>query len=219
MTMAASDRKLVTVARRGLLFVMSSPSGAGKTTLSRKLLEADQNISLSVSVTTRKPRPGEVDGKDYHFISAAKFDAMVAKGELLEWAKVFGNSYGTPKKPVDDALHEGRDVLFDIDWQGTQQMAQAMPEDLVRLFILPPTPDALRTRLINRAQDSSAVIAKRMAEAAHEISHWPEYDYVIVNDSVNAAHQQVMSILIAERLRRRRQLGLTEFVRELTKAL
>jgi guanylate kinase len=219
MTMAASERKLVSVSRRGLLFVMSSPSGAGKTTLSRKLLEADQNISLSVSVTTRKPRPGEVDGKDYHFISAAKFEEMVATGALLEWAKVFGNSYGTPKKPVEVALHEGRDVLFDIDWQGTQQMAQAMPEDLVRLFILPPTPDALRTRLINRAQDSSAVIAKRMAEAAHEISHWPEYDYVIVNDSVNAAHEQVMAILIAERLRRRRQLGLTEFVRELTKEL
>ena len=217
--MPGSERKLVSVSRRGLLFVMSSPSGAGKTTLSRKLLEADKNISLSVSVTTRKPRAGEVDGKDYHFISAAKFDDMVGKGELLEWATVFGNSYGTPKKPVEDALLVGRDVLFDIDWQGTQQMAQAMPEDLVRLFILPPTPDALRTRLINRAQDSSAVIAKRMAEAAHEISHWPEYDYVIVNDSVNAAHEQVMSILIAERLRRRRQLGLTEFVRVLTKEL
>jgi guanylate kinase len=217
--MPSSERKLVTVSRRGLLFVMSSPSGAGKTTLSRKLLEADSNISLSVSVTTRKPRPGEVDGKDYHFISVAKFNDMVDKGELLEWATVFGNSYGTPKKPVEEALHVGRDVLFDIDWQGTQQMAQALPEDLVRLFILPPTPDALRTRLINRAQDSSAVIAKRMAEAAHEISHWPEYDYVIVNDSVNAAHEQVMSILIAERLRRRRQLGLTEFVRELTKEL
>jgi guanylate kinase len=217
--MPSSERKLVTVSRRGLLFVMSSPSGAGKTTLSRKLLEADANISLSVSVTTRKPRPGEVDGKDYHFISTAKFNDMVSKGELLEWATVFGNSYGTPKKPVEEALQVGRDVLFDIDWQGTQQMAQALPEDLVRLFILPPTPDALRTRLINRAQDSSAVIAKRMAEAAHEISHWPEYDYVIVNDSVNAAHEQVMSILIAERLRRRRQLGLTEFVRELTKEL
>ena len=217
--MPGSERKLVSVSRRGLLFVMSSPSGAGKTTLSRKLLEADRNISLSVSMTTRKPRAGEVDGKDYHFISAAKFNDMVDKGELLEWATVFGNSYGTPKKPVEDALLVGRDVLFDIDWQGTQQMAQAMPEDLVRLFILPPTPDALRTRLINRAQDSSAVIAKRMAEAAHEISHWPEYDYVIVNDSVNAAHEQVMSILIAERLRRRRQLGLTEFVRELTKEL
>jgi guanylate kinase len=217
--MANAERKLVTISRRGLLFVMSSPSGAGKTTLSRKLLEADANISLSVSVTTRKPRPGEIDGKDYHFISQARFDEMVAKSQLLEWAKVFGNCYGTPKKPVEEALAEGRDVLFDIDWQGTQQMAQAMPEDLVRLFILPPAADALRTRLINRAQDTSTVIAKRMAEAAHEISHWPEYDYVIVNDSATVAHAQVMSILTAERLRRRRQLGLTEFVRELTKGL
>jgi guanylate kinase len=207
------------VHRRGLLFVMSSPSGAGKTTLSRKLLAADNNISMSVSVTTRKPRPGEVDGKDYHFITPAKFDAMVKAGELLEWATVFGNSYGTPKKPVEDALQAGRDVLFDIDWQGTQQLAQAMPEDLVRLFILPPTPDALRQRLINRAQDSSTVIAKRMAEAAHEISHWPEYDYVIINDAIEAAHTQVVAILTAERLRRRRQLGLTGFVRDLTKEL
>ncbi len=143
----------------------------------------------------------------------------MAAGELLEWATVFGNSYGTPRKPVEDALQAGRDVLFDIDWQGTQQLAQAMPEDLVRLFILPPTPDALRTRLINRAQDTSAVIAKRMAEAAHEISHWPEYDYVIVNDQLDVAHAQVVSILTAERLRRRRQLGLMEFVRDLTKEL
>jgi guanylate kinase len=211
--------KSVAISRRGLLFVMSSPSGAGKTTLSRRLLAVDGNISMSVSVTTRKARPGEVDGKDYHFISPAKFEEMVAAGALLEWATVFGNSYGTPRKPVEEALQEGKDVLFDIDWQGTQQLAQAMPEDLVRLFILPPTPDALRTRLINRAQDSSAVIAKRMAEAAHEISHWPEYDYVIVNDQLDAAHAQVVSILTAERLRRRRQLGLTEFVRELTKEL
>jgi guanylate kinase len=207
------------VSRRGLLFVMSSPSGAGKTTLSRRLLAEDANIELSVSVTTRKPRPGEVDGKDYHFITQARFDEMVAEKALLEWATVFGNSYGTPKKPVEEALQAGRDVLFDIDWQGTQQLAQAMPEDLVRLFILPPTPDALRTRLINRAQDTSAVIAKRMAEAAHEISHWPEYDYVIVNDNIDVAHAQVVAILTAERLRRRRQLGLAEFVRELTKEL
>jgi guanylate kinase len=211
--------KSVAVSRRGLLFVMSSPSGAGKTTLSRRLLADDDNIAMSVSVTTRKPRPGEVDGKDYHFITPAKFDDMVQAGELLEWASVFGNSYGTPRKPVEAALQAGRDVLFDIDWQGTQQLAQAMPEDLVRLFILPPTPDALRTRLINRAQDASAVIAKRMAEAAHELSHWPEYDYVIVNDNLDVAHAQVVSILIAERLRRRRQLGLMEFVRELTKEL
>jgi guanylate kinase len=207
------------VHRRGLLFVMSSPSGAGKTTLSRKLLAADDNISMSVSVTTRKPRPGEVNGKDYHFIGSQHFEAMVKAGELLEWATVFGNSYGTPQKPVEDALQAGRDVLFDIDWQGTQQLAQAMPEDLVRLFILPPTPDALRQRLINRAQDSSAVIAKRMAEAAHEISHWPEYDYVIINDTIEVAHAQVLAILTSERLRRRRQLGLAGFVRDLTTEL
>ncbi len=207
------------IPRRGLLFVMSSPSGAGKTTLSRKLLAADKNITMSVSVTTRKPRPTEVEGKDYFFISPERFEDMVEAGELLEWAMVFGNSYGTPKKPVEDALQAGRDVLFDIDWQGTQQLAQAMKEDLVRLFILPPTPDTLRERLIGRAQDSSTVIAKRMAEAAHEISHWPEYDYVIVNDQIEVAHQQVTAILTAERLRRRRQLGLAQFVRELTKEL
>lgn len=217
--MAKAEKKSPVVARRGVLLVMSSPSGAGKTTLSRRLLATDDNIAMSVSVTTRKPRPGEVNGKDYNFISQTQFDEMVAKKELLEWAKVFGNSYGTPKRPVEDALQAGRDVLFDIDWQGTQQMAQAMKEDLVRLFILPPTPDSLRTRLINRAQDTSAVIAKRMAEAAHEISHWPEYDYVIINDNLDVAHAQVVSILTAERLRRRRQLGLTEFVRELTKEL
>jgi len=212
-------KALTQIPRRGLLFVMSSPSGAGKTTLSRKLLSADRNITMSVSVTTRKPRPGEVDGRDYHFISQAAFDAMVEKAELLEWAAVFGNSYGTPRKPVEEALTAGRDVLFDIDWQGTQQLAQAMKEDLVRLFILPPTADSLRERLIARAQDSSSVIAKRMAEASHEISHWPEYDYVIVNDAVEESHRMVTAILTAERLRRRRQLGLTEFVRELTKKL
>jgi guanylate kinase len=217
--MTNPPKKPMTVARRGVLLVMSSPSGAGKTTLSRRLLETDQNVEMSVSVTTRKARPGEVNGKDYHFITQEQFDEMVAKKQLLEWASVFGNSYGTPKKPVEDALQAGRDVLFDIDWQGTQQMAQAMEEDLVRLFILPPTPDSLRTRLINRAQDTSSVIAKRMAEAAHEISHWPEYDYVIINDNLDVAHGQVVAILIAERLRRRRQLGLTEFVRDLTKEL
>jgi guanylate kinase len=210
---------LTQISRRGLLFIMSSPSGAGKTTLSRKLLAADHNITMSVSVTTRKARPGEQDGKDYHFITQAQFDGMVERGELLEWATVFGHCYGTPKKPVLDALEAGRDVLFDIDWQGTQQLAQALKEDLVRLFILPPTADALRQRLIARAQDSSAVIAKRMAEASHEISHWPEYDYVIVNDSLDESHRMVVAILTAERLRRRRQLGLTDFVRGLTKKL
>jgi guanylate kinase len=207
------------ISRRGLLFVMSSPSGAGKTTLSRMLLADDRNITMSVSVTTRKPRPGETDGVDYHFITQAAFEQMVEQGELLEYAIVFGNSYGTPRKPVDEALAQGRDVLFDIDWQGTQQLAQNMKDDLVRLFILPPTADALRDRLIARAQDSSSVIAKRMAEASHEISHWAEYDYVIVNDGLEESHRMVTSILMAERLRRRRQLGLSDFVRKLTKRL
>jgi guanylate kinase len=207
------------IARRGLLFIMSSPSGAGKTTLSKRLLAADRKISMSVSVTTRKARPGEVQGRDYYFIDQSKFESMVENGELLEWANVFGNLYGTPKAPVEDALAQGRDVLFDIDWQGTQQMAQAMKEDLVRVFILPPSVEALQQRLINRAQDSTAVVAKRMAEASREISHWPEYDYVVVNDDVDLCHGQIVSILTAERLRRRRQLGLTDFVRRLTTEL
>jgi guanylate kinase len=203
------------ISRRGLLFVMSSPSGAGKTTLSRKLIESDGHIAMSVSVTTRKPRPGEIDGKDYYFITKEKFEAMIAARELLEWANVFGNLYGTPRAPVEEALSRGHDVLFDIDWQGTQQLAQAMEDDLVRLFILPPNADALRTRLIGRNQDASSVIAKRMAEAGREISHWPEYDYVVVNEVVEVAHREVVAILTAERLKRRRQLGLTDFVRRL----
>jgi len=207
------------IPRRGLLLVMSSPSGAGKTTLSRKLLAADSNITMSVSVTTRPPRPGEVDGRDYHFISKDAFARQRDNGELLEWAEVFGNFYGTPRKPVEEALVKGRDVLFDIDWQGTQQLAQTMQDDLVRLFILPPSARELQDRLIKRAQDSSTVVAKRMAEASREISHWPEYDYVIVNDEIEESHRQVTAILTAERLRRRRRTGLTAFVRELTKGL
>ena len=211
--------KVTDIARRGLLLVMSSPSGAGKTTLSLKLLAADKNITLSISVTTRAPRPGETDGKDYYFISKERFAQMRDRKELLEWAEVFGNYYGTPRKPVEEALAKGRDVLFDIDWQGTQQLAQAMEDDLVRIFILPPSSDELQNRLINRAQDSSTVVAKRMAEASREISHWPEYDYVIVNDELEDSHAQVTAILRAERLRRRRRVGLTEFVRGLTKGL
>lgn len=207
------------IPRRGLLLVMSSPSGAGKTTLSRKLLAADANITMSVSVTTRTPRPSEVDGKDYNFISKAEFARHRDAGDLLEWAEVFGNFYGTPKKPVEEALTKGRDVLFDIDWQGTQQLAQAMEDDLVRLFILPPSARELQDRLVKRAQDSASIVAKRMAEASREISHWPEYDYVIVNDEVEDSHRQIMAILTAERLRRRRRVGLTNFVRELTKGL
>jgi guanylate kinase len=207
------------VARRGLLLVLSSPSGAGKTTLSRALLESDGNISMSVSVTTRTLRPGEIDGKDYHFISKRRFEEMREHGELLEYAEVFGNFYATPRKPVEEALAQGRDMLFDIDWQGTQQLAQAMEDDLVRIFILPPSAEALRERLMKRAQDAPSVIAKRMAEASKEISHWPEYDYVIVNRDVAMASAELTAILAAERLRRKRQVGLTEFVRELTKRL
>jgi guanylate kinase len=207
------------IQRRGLLLVMSSPSGAGKTTLSRRLLASDATITMSVSVTTRSPRPGEVDGKDYHFIGKNEFARLRDAGELLEYAEVFGNFYGTPKKPVAEALQAGRDVLFDIDWQGTQQLAQAMEDDLVRIFILPPTAEELRERLIRRAQDSSSTVAKRMAKAADEISHWPEYDYVIVNDDIDVAAAQIDAILTAERLRRRRRVGLTKFVRDLTKDL
>jgi guanylate kinase len=207
------------IARRGLLLVMSSPSGAGKTTLSRALLAGDPLVTMSVSVTTRAPRPGEVDGKDYYFISKERFAQMRDRGELLEYAEVFGNFYGTPRRPVEEALSQGRDVLFDIDWQGTQQLAQAMEDDLVRIFILPPSVDDLRDRLIQRAQDSSAVVAKRMAEAGNEISHWPEYDYVIVNDSIAESGEQISAILTAERLKRRRRIGLTDFVRQLTKRL
>ena len=207
------------IARRGLLLVMSSPSGAGKTTLSRRLLAADSNIAMSVSVTTRAPRPGEVDGKDYHFITQEDFARLRDRGELLEYAEVFGNFYGTPKRPVMEALQAGRDVLFDIDWQGTQQLGAAMGADLVRIFILPPSADELHERLIGRAQDSASTVAKRMAKAADEISHWPEYDYVIVNDNIDTANAEIEAILRAERLRRHRRVGLTQFVRDLTKRL
>lgn len=207
------------IPRRGLLLVLSSPSGAGKTTLSRRVLAADSNVIMSVSVTTRAPRPGEVDGRDYHFISQKEFARLRDGGELLEYAEVFGNFYGTPRRAVVEALQAGRDVLFDIDWQGTQQLAQAMEDDLVRIFVLPPSAEELRDRLIGRAQDSASTVAKRMARAADEISHWPEYDYVIVNDNVDIASAEIEAILRAERLRRRRRTGLTQFVRRLTKSL
>jgi guanylate kinase len=206
---------MIEIPRRGLLLVMSSPSGAGKSTLSRRLLASDRNITMSVSVTTRPPRPGEVNGRDYHFISKEEFARLRDGGQLLEHAEVFGNFYGTPRAPVEDALARGRDVLFDIDWQGTQQLAEAMEGDLVRIFILPPSAEELRERLIRRAQDSASVVAKRMAEASSEISHWPEYDYVIVNENLDLASQQIAAILTAERLRRRRRTGLAQFVRDL----
>ena len=210
---------MIEIQRRGLLLVISSPSGAGKTTLSRRLLAEDSNITMSVSVTTRSPRAGETEGKDYHFIAHEEFGRMRDRGDLLEYAEVFGNFYGTPKRPVAEALQAGRDVLFDIDWQGTQQLAQAMEDDLVRIFILPPTAKELRLRLIRRAQDSATTVPKRMAKAAGEISHWAEYDYVIINDDLESAARQLNGILTAERLKRRRRVGLTKFVRDLTKDL
>ncbi|MEM1371110.1 MAG: guanylate kinase [Pseudomonadota bacterium] len=201
--------------RRGLMLVLSSPSGAGKTTLARKLLAEDSAITLSVSVTTRAKRSAEVDGRDYHFIDAARFTQLRNDEALLEWAEVFGNHYGTPRADVEAALTAGRDVLFDIDWQGTQQLAQRMPADLVRIFILPPSASALAERLSGRAQDSATVIAGRMAKAGDEISHWAEYDYVIINRDVSESFSQLKAILDAERQRRGRQVGLSGFVRAL----
>jgi guanylate kinase len=203
-----------TIARRGLMLVLSSPSGAGKTTLSRRLLE-DGNIELSVSVTTRAQRPGEVDGRDYRFIDRPQFDAMVGKGELLEWAEVFQNRYGTPRAPVEQLLTIGRDVLFDIDWQGTQQLREKAPNDVVSVFVLPPSIPELERRLHTRAQDSADVIRARMAKADNEMSHWAEYDYVVVNRDVEHALADIRAILTAERLKRERQTGLSAFVREL----
>jgi guanylate kinase len=203
------------IARRGIMLVLSSPSGAGKTTLSRLLLERDRNIALSVSVTTRRPRPGEIDGVDYRFIDRARFDAMVANGELLEWAEVFGNRYGTPRAPVDKVLAAGRDVLFDIDWQGTQQLREKGRADLVSVFVLPPSIPDLEARLRTRAQDSDTTIRARMSKAADEMSHWAEYDYVVINREVPRAFEEICAILAAERLRRERQTGLSDFVRAL----
>lgn len=206
-----------TLARRGLMFILSSPSGAGKTTVSRMLLEHDPDICISVSCTTRPPRPGEVDGKDYHFVSRAEFDRMVEDEEFLEWAEVFGNCYGTPKAQVKAGLKEGQDYLFDIDWQGTQQLYQKLERDVVRVFLLPPSIDELRRRLTGRGTDSAEVIAGRMARARSEISHWDGYDYVVVNDDVEKCFGKIRQILAAERMKRARQTGLIPFVRELTR--
>ncbi len=198
-----------------MLLVLSSPSGAGKSTLARRLIEADTDITMSVSVTTRKIRPGEVEGKDYYFITPERFDDMRAKAELLESAVVFSNGYGTPRKPVEDWLLGGKDVLFDIDWQGTQQIVDKMPSDLVRVFILPPSAEELRERLIRRAQDPMSVVAGRMAEAAKEISHYAEYDYVLINDELERCLDELCAILTAERLKRHRRAGLSDFVNRL----
>jgi guanylate kinase len=203
------------VARRGIMLVLSSPSGAGKTTLSRLLLEHDSTIELSVSVTTRKPRPSEIPGRDYHFIDDARFDATVARGEFLEWAEVFGNRYGTLREPVARVLAAGRDVLFDIDWQGTQQLRENGRDDLVSVFVLPPSVPDLESRLRSRGQDSDDVIRARMSKAATEMSHWAEYDYVVINRDVWRAYEEICSILTAERLKRDRQTGLSAFVRGL----
>ena len=201
--------------RRGLLIVLSSPSGAGKSTISRLLLAADQEVTMSVSATTRPRRAGEREGVDYHFVDDSEFDRMIAEQEFIEWAPVFDYRYGTPQAPIKAALKQGQDVLFDIDWQGTQQLHAAMGEDLVRVFILPPTMAELEQRLHHRGTDSAEVIRGRMSRAADEISHWAEYDYVLINQDSAECLQQVQAILAAERLKRWRQTGLVAFVRDL----
>jgi len=201
--------------RRGLLIVLSSPSGAGKSTISRLLLDADNEVTMSVSATTRPKRPAEVEGVDYHFVDDSRFERMIAANEFVEWAPVFGHRYGTPKAPVKDALRQGRDILFDIDWQGTQQLEAAMGEDLVSIFLLPPSMSELEHRLRTRGQDSEEVIADRMSRAGAEISHWPEYEYVLVNRNADECLGQVRAIVAAERLKKVRQTGLVSFVRDL----
>jgi len=207
------------VERRGLMFVLSSPSGAGKTTLSRLLIQRVPGLKMSVSATTRAKRPGEIDGRDYLFVDKARFEQMVQHNELLEWAVVFDNRYGTPRVPVEAALTAGEDVLFDIDWQGTQQLRERARADVVSVFILPPSAADLEKRLKSRAQDSADVIRSRMSRASHELNHWAEYDYIVINYDVEEAFAEVQSILKAERLKRKRRSGLTAFVRELQRQL
>lgn len=214
-----ADQGFRGVERRGMMFVLSSPSGAGKTTLSRMLVKETPDLQMSVSATTRAMRPGEVDGRDYFFIDQPRFDAMVETGELLEWAKVFDNSYGTPRKPVEDALAAGKDVLFDIDWQGTQQLRDRQANDVVSVFILPPSVQALEQRLHTRAQDSDEVIRGRMKKAGDEMSHYDAYDYIVVNDNIGIAFEAVKAILRAEQLKRERQVGLGAFVQKLRQQL
>ena len=206
---------LPSVGRRGLMLVLSSPSGAGKTTIGRMLLERDPHISLSVSATTRAPRPGEVDGQDYHFITVDQYKEQVKAGQFLEHARVFDNYYGTPRGPVEDVLHRGSDMLFDIDWQGAQQLAQNARSDLVSVFILPPSLPELQRRLNGRASDSAEVVANRMAQAGAEMSHWREYDYIVINTDLERSVASILGILHAERLRRDRQQGMADFVNDL----
>jgi guanylate kinase len=213
--MDLTDADHPTRRRRGLLIVLSSPSGAGKSTISRLLMQSDGEVTMSVSATTRPKRPGETDDVDYHFVDDPEFDRLIDAGEFVEWAPVFGFRYGTPKEPVKDALRSGRDILFDIDWQGTQQLQAAMGEDLVTIFILPPSMAELERRLRTRGTDSEEVIQDRMSRAASEISHWPEYEYVLVNSDPDQCLDQVRSIVAAERLKRQRQIGLVPFVRDL----
>jgi guanylate kinase len=212
---ARSPEMSPAIRRRGLMFVLSSPSGAGKTTISRRMLEMDADLTLSISVTTRARRSNELEGRDYHFIAPADFTDMVKKDELLEYATVFDHHYGTPKRFVEECLNSGRDVLFDIDWQGTRQLSRVSRNDLVSVFILPPSIAELERRLKTRAQDDATVVAKRMAKAAAEISHWQEYDYVLVNDDLEATLEHVGCILKAERLRRTRQPELETFIKTL----
>ena len=213
--MAESSSAQQALARRGLMFILSSPSGAGKTTISRMLLAADPAIKLSISVTTRKPRPGEQDGVHYYFVDDAEFDRMVEEDDFYEWAHVFGHRYGTPKGAIRNALKEGQDFLFDIDWQGTQQLYQKDQQDVVRVFILPPSIVELERRLRSRGTDAEDVVQARMERARAEISHWDAYDYVVINEDVDACFDKVRQILDAERMKRQRQTGLIPFVREL----
>lgn len=206
----------VELKRRGVMLILSSPSGAGKTTISRKLLERDHGIDMSISATTRQMRPGEIDGQHYYFMDEAKFEEMVENGDFMEHARVYGNYYGTPRKPVEDALSSGRDVLFDIDWQGTRKLSEDSPDDIVSVFVLPPSRDELERRLRNRGQDSDEEIARRMAKAEDEMSHYDEYHYVIVNNEVEESIRHVQAILDAERLKRRRIMGIEAFVDGLT---
>jgi guanylate kinase len=211
----SNDNGTSAIQRRGLMLVLSSPSGAGKTTLSRQLLDNDKQIQLSVSCTTRQKRPGERDGVDYRFVDTATFRGMIERRQFLEYAEVFGNYYGTPRGPVDDALNAGKDMLFDIDWQGTQQLRDKGRADLVTVFILPPSTRDLEKRLLTRAQDPKEIVAQRMAKAADEMSHWAEYDYVVVNSDIGTSLTNLKAILTAERLKRERQYGLAEFVKAL----